>query len=169
VRWAEVEVDAAVRERLLGPGVVLVGTVTAAGAARISPCEPFVWSDELWLPMLWRSRKADDLRRDPRVLVHSIVTNREGDEGEVKVRGRAVPETERAAEVCRAIGEALPFEPEPDRVDLFRVDVESVVHVRYVDGDQHVALWPARRRFVRRITSATSVGEPEDVPFDGSA
>jgi hypothetical protein len=84
----------------------------------------------------------------------------------VKVRGVAVAEVERVAEVCRAVGAALPFEPDPARVDLFRVDVDSLVEVRYVDGDQHVALWPARRRFVRRLTSATSVGEPAPEPFD---
>jgi hypothetical protein len=43
------------------------------------------------------------------------------------------------------------------------VDVDSVSLVRYEQtGDQHVMLWPQRRRFVRRLTSATSVGEPED-------
>ena len=112
--------------------------------------------------MLQGSTKVRDLRRDPRVLVHSIVSGRDGSEGEVKVRGRAVPEHDRVAEVCQAIGAALPFEPEPDRVDLFSVDVESVVHVVYSPvGDQHVTAWPGGRRFVRRITSATSLGNPE--------
>jgi hypothetical protein len=32
-----------------------------------------------------------DLLRDDRILVHSITTTREGNEGEVKVRGRAIP------------------------------------------------------------------------------
>ena len=96
--------------------------------------------------------------------MHSVVTGRAGDEGEAKVRGTAVPVTDRArrAEVCRAIGSALPFEPDPDRVDLFRIDVTSVALVRYVDGDQHVAVWPEGRRYVRRLTSDTSVGDPED-------
>jgi hypothetical protein len=46
---------------------------------------------DLWLSMMWQSRKAPDLLRDERVLVHSIVTTREGTEGEVKLRGRATP------------------------------------------------------------------------------
>jgi hypothetical protein len=171
VRWAEFETDAGwlgevARARLAEPGVVLVATIRADGSPRVSPCEPFFLDADLWLPMLWHSRKADDLRRDARVLVHSIITHRDGDEGEVKARGRAIPESRRTAEVCRAIGAALPFEPDPARVDLFSVDVESVVHIAYAtNGDQHVSLWPARRRFVRRETSATSVGEPEDLPF----
>jgi hypothetical protein len=33
---------------------------------------------ELWLSMLWGSAKAADLQRDPRILVHSVITNRDG-------------------------------------------------------------------------------------------
>jgi hypothetical protein len=38
-----------------------------------------------------RTRKATDLERDPRIPVHSIVTDRQGTSGEYKVRGRAIP------------------------------------------------------------------------------
>jgi hypothetical protein len=41
--------------------------------------------------MLWPSRKATDLERDPRILLHSV-TNRDGKEGEFKLRGLARPE-----------------------------------------------------------------------------
>ena len=82
-RFAEKQPDLAVlgqqrlgQQRLGGPGVVLVGTVRGDGTARISPVEPLFWQDDLWLSMLWGSRKAADLRRDPRVLVHSIVVSR---------------------------------------------------------------------------------------------
>src|SRR4051812_32681259 len=80
------------RERLQKPGVVLIGTIRTDGTPRISPVEPFFWSGELWLPLMWHSIKANDLSRDPRVLIHSIVTSREGDEGEFKVRGLAAAE-----------------------------------------------------------------------------
>lgn len=170
MRWDDFQADAGsfghdVRSLLERPGVVLVGTVRLDGTARISPVEPFFWDGELWLAMMWRSRKASDLRRDPRVLVHSVITGREGTEGEAKVRGIAIFEDDsaRGTEVCRAIGEALPWEPDPDRVELFRVDVRSVVLIRYAEqGHQYVGMWPERRRFVRRETSPTSVGEPEE-------
>jgi hypothetical protein len=170
MRWAEFRSDAGefgrdVQRLLEAPGVLLVATVRADGTPRLSPVEPFFWDGELWLAMMWRSRKSSDLKRDPRILVHNIVKSREGDEGEAKVRGRAFLESDpsRRAAICRAIGEALPWEPDPERVELFRVDLESVSFVRYEsNGDQQVVLWPERRRFVRRLTSATSVGEPED-------
>ena len=169
MRWAAFESDAGelgaeIRRLLQTPGVVLVATTRGDGTPRLSPVEPFFWDEELWLPMMFASRKAADLERDPRLLVHSIITSKDGAEGEAKVRGTAVrePSGDRTVAVCRAIGEAMPWEPEPDRVELFRVDVESASTIRYLDGDQHVALWPQGHRFVRRITSATSVGEPED-------
>ena len=59
-----------------GPGVLLVATIRRDGTPRLSPVEPFVLDGELWLSMMLGSRKAADLQRDPRVLVHSIVTGR---------------------------------------------------------------------------------------------
>ena len=40
-----------------------------------------------------------------------------------------------------------------------------MTYIRYDDptGDQHVAMWPAGREFIRRGDSATSVGDPEPV------
>jgi len=56
MRWREFEqrqpkLAALGREKLGGPGVVLVGTVRKDGSPRISPVEPLFWEGELWLPM----------------------------------------------------------------------------------------------------------------------
>jgi hypothetical protein len=97
MRWsefaeAEPRLAALGRQRLVEPGVVLVGTIRQDGSPRISPVEPLLWERDLWLSMLLGSYKAADLQRDPRVLVHSIVTGRDGSAGEYKVRGAAVEE-----------------------------------------------------------------------------
>jgi Pyridoxamine 5'-phosphate oxidase len=153
------------RQRLIEPGVVLVVTIRGDGSPRLSPVEPFVLDGSLWLSMLWRSRKATDLLHDPRILVHNIVTGRDGGEGEFKVRGRARPES--SPEVQRryaaAVSACLGWAPEPGRFHLFRVDIDEATFIRYDDatGDQYVAIWPPAREFVRRGTSATSVGDPE--------
>ncbi len=170
MRWADFEVDAprlaeVGRERLLVPGVVLVGTIRRDGSPRISPVEPFVLGGELWLSMLWGSHKAVDLLRDPRVLVHSIVTGRDGGAGEFKVRGRCVPEEDPAVQerYADAVSAALGWRPDVGRVHLFSVDVDSASYLRYDDatGDQFTALWPQGREYVRRGTGGTSVGPPE--------
>src|SRR6266511_2589527 len=97
MRWADLEMQqprlAELGRRKLGAArVVLVVTIRRDGSPRLSPVEPLFWEGDLWLSMGWGSRKARDLLRDSRILVHSIVTAREGTDGEYKLRGRAIPE-----------------------------------------------------------------------------
>ncbi|HEV8402570.1 MAG TPA: pyridoxamine 5'-phosphate oxidase family protein [Candidatus Limnocylindrales bacterium] len=154
-------------QALGGPGVVLVGTVRRDGAPRISPVEPLFWERDLWLSMLWGSQKAGDLARDPRILVHSIVTSRNGEDGECKVRGRAIPvgDPEVQTRYASVVRDRLGWDPVPGRFHLFWIDLDDVTVIRYDDatGDQFLARWPAGIESVRRGTSATTVGPPE--PF----
>jgi hypothetical protein len=155
------------RERLLGPGVVLVVTIRRDGSPRLSPVEPFLLDGVFWLSMMWQSRKALDLDRDPRVLVHSVITGRDGGEGEVKLRGtvRAEHDPQVQRRYADAVAASLGWNPVPGRFHLFAVDTEQITFIRYDDatGDQHVASWPPAREFIRRGTSATTVGDPEPV------
>jgi hypothetical protein len=170
VRWQDLTEDAPklagiAQQRLVDPGVLLVVSIRADGSGRLSPVEPLILEGDLWLSMMWHSRKAADLARDDRVLLHSIVTTREGTAGEVKLRGRAiaVDDLDVRARYAEAVA-VLGWTPEEPWFHLFRIDIEDVTLIRYApSGDQHVARWPAREEFVRRETSATSVGEPEPV------
>lgn len=170
--WSELEREqpklaSAGRERLVGRGVVLVGTIRSDGTPRVSPVEPFLLDGTLWLSMMWGSAKASDLLRDPRILVHSVIASRDGDEGEVKVRGlaRAEQDLQIQARYASAVGAALGWTPEPGRFHLFGVDIRHVAFIEYSEaaGGQHVAMWPPAAEFFRRNTSATSVGDPEPV------
>jgi Pyridoxamine 5'-phosphate oxidase len=172
VRWSQFEHEARRlaglgRELLGAPGVVLVVTIRADGSPRLSPVEPLFWNGDLWLSMGWRTRKAADLGRDPRILVHSIVTSRDGTGGEYKLRGTAIAEPDwQVHERYAAMVEAqLGWKPEPGRFHLFRVDVADVTFIRWNDAtnDQYVTRWPEGSEFVRRGTSATSLGEPEPI------
>lgn len=148
--------------------MLLVATIRADGSARLSPVEPLFWNGDLWLSMGWESLKAADLRRDPRVLVHNVVTNREGSDGEYKVRGLAVAEEDPnlGRGYTEQVRQRLGWEPEPGRFHLFRVDIEDVTFIRWdpATNDQFVTRWPAAQEFVRRGTSATSLGERQ--PFN---
>jgi hypothetical protein len=133
------------------------------GTPRLSAVEPLLLQGDLWLSMLWESRKAADLARDDRILVHSIVTSREGGDGEIKLRGRAIASTDpgQRERYCEAVS-TLGWRPEEPHFHLFRIDIDDVTFIRYRGaGDQLVTRWPAREEFVRRATSPTSVGEPE--------
>ena len=152
-------------QRLSEPGVVLVGTIRRDGTPRISPVEPLFWNGDLWLSMLWGSRKASDLLRDRRVLVHSVVTGRDGSLGEFKLRGIAVAEPDPGVQAGYAsvVETQLGWAPTPGRFHLFWVDIEDLTFIRYDDptGDQFVTRWPPGAEYVRRGDSATSLGEAE--------
>lgn len=115
--------------------------------------------------MLWHSQKALDLLRDPRVLVHGVVTSRDGRDGEFKVRGHARCEEDGDIQrrYAQAVGRDLGWQPEPGHFHLFAVDIDHVSFLRYDDatGDQFVVSWPPGREYVRRGTTATSLGSPE--------
>jgi pyridoxamine 5'-phosphate oxidase-like protein len=156
------------QERLINPGVVLVATIRRDGTPRLSPVEPYVLDGELWLSMMWQSAKARDLLRDPRILVHSVITSRDGAEGEFKIRGTARLEDDQAVQrrYADAVAASLGWNPQPGRFHLFAVTISQVTFISYDpggSGDQHVAMWPPGREFIRRGTSATSVGDPEPV------
>jgi hypothetical protein len=69
-------------ERMEQHGVILLGTLRRDGPPRITPVEPLIVDDELELGMMWPSKKAFDLLRDPRCQVHTVITDRNGTEGE---------------------------------------------------------------------------------------
>jgi hypothetical protein len=120
---------------------------------------------DLWLSMLWLSTKAADLIRDPRLLVHGVVTKRDGREGEFKVRGHARSEKDSSVQrrYAEAVAQALGWKPEAGQFHLFAVDIKHVSYLRYDEptGDQYVTQWPPGREYVRRGTTATSLGQPE--------
>ena len=134
--------------------MLLVGTIRRDGTPRISPVEPWLMDGELWLSMMWRSAKASDLLRDPRVLVHNAVSSRNGEDGEFKLRGAVRAEAGLAVQrrYAEQVAQALGWNPEPGKFHLFAVGFEQVSYIRYGDasGDQFVAQWPPVREFVRR-------------------
>jgi pyridoxamine 5'-phosphate oxidase-like protein len=173
MHWSDIEqaqpaLAKLAHDRLIDPGVVLVATVRRDGTPRLSPVEPLILDGDLWLSMMWRSAKALDLLRDPRILVHNIIASRSGTDGEFKIRGTASQEDDPALQrrYADTAASTLGWDPEPGKFHLFAVDIEHTAVISYDEptGDQHVATWPPPAEFIRRATSATSVGGPEPVP-----
>jgi hypothetical protein len=148
MNWAEFS-DAAPEMAKLGEerfertGVVLVGSVRKDGSPRISPVEPLITQGHLLLGMMWQSKKALDLLRDPRCLVHSTICNRDGSEGEFKLRGRAVNVTDPGMRerYCEALYEKIAWRPE-EPYHLFSVDIESASFIVYDNEEKTVKRWP---------------------------
>ncbi len=75
--------------RLTAARVAMLGTLRPDGSPRISPIEPYIVNGLLLAGAMRWSAKAADLRRDPRYVLHSIVTGPDSGEGELKLHGIA--------------------------------------------------------------------------------
>ena len=144
VRWQEFAQEAPDlaglgRERLEGQGVAMMGTLRRDGWPRVSPVEPYFVGDDLLVGMMWQSMKARDLLRDPRLVVHSATTARDGLEGDFKLYGTAVPrdDPESRAGYSDATFARIAWRP-ADPFHLFAIDVRSAGYL--VFGDRRFGL-----------------------------
>jgi hypothetical protein len=141
VSAAAPELAAAVRARFDASGMGMLATLRADGSPRISGIEP-MFTDELWLGMMDRSRKGADLRRDPRLCLHSATADKSVAEGDAKLSGRAVLVTggddldRFRADFAAHSGTDAP----PGPMDLFRVEVTGISFLRPA-GDHLVIEW----------------------------
>ena len=119
-------------KRLAETQLVLLGTNSASGWPRISPCEAYIADGDLMLGMMWRSRKALDLLRDARLTVTTTQSDREAANGDVTLYGYGVPVDE--PERKKALGDAQeavinwrPSEP----FHAFALDVRRASYIAF--------------------------------------
>lgn len=132
-------------DRLEKWGLSLVGTIRKDGTARISPVEPLIVDGELMLGMMWQSTKAKDLIRDPRILVHSIITDRKGHEGEFKLRGTVtdvVKDKGRRERYCEEMFKKIEWSPDGEQWHLFMVDIDNAALIAFNGEEKEVHIWP---------------------------
>lgn len=126
-----------VRDRFAATGLCLVGTLRSDGWPRISPVEPLILAGHIYLGMMPRSTKSQDLLRDPRCLLHSTIADKDGGEGEVKLYGVAirVQDPDDIEHYCVALEAAIGWRPDgPDDFDLWRLGIHWGVHQRFSEG-----------------------------------
>jgi hypothetical protein len=130
-------------ERFEQTGVCLIGTLRKDGSPRISPIEPFIVRGELMLGMMWQSRKALDLVRDPRIVVHTAVSSRDGGQGDFKLYGRVHDVAD--AELREAYGDTLlakiDWRPE-EPYHLFAVDIQRAGFIAFGEGQRAMRWTP---------------------------
>jgi hypothetical protein len=155
VRWKEFrtacpEIAMMAQERFARDQLVMLGTLRTDGSARITPCEVDFAEGHLVLGMMWRSMKALDLLRDPRIVVHSVTCNKDGTDGDIKLYGRAdEAQDEELREACRDATEARTDWRPPERTHFFLVDIERAGFL--VFGDDGYGLVWTRAEGLRRL------------------
>jgi hypothetical protein len=141
--WAEFDRDAhelatAVHARFTAARHSILGTVRADGTPRLTGLEVHFGEGELWLAMMPDSRKADDLRRDPRFAIHSA-PDVEMIDGDAKLGGRAVLVTDDGT-VARFV-ERLTMELPASGMALFRAELTEASLARVEADLMLIDLW----------------------------
>ncbi len=113
-----------------------MATVRRDGSPRISGTEVQITDGQVRFGMMSGARRGWDLRRDPRLAIHSQATDPPDDDpsawpGEAKITGRAIEVNAGA-------------EPGGD----YKVDITDVV-LTYLDGNLKIDLWTVDRGSVR--------------------
>lgn len=140
MRWAEFaaacpEIAERAAERFRERELCMLGTLRIDGSPRISPCELDFVEGHLILGMMWRSRKALDLLRDPRCVLHSCTADRMGTEGDAKIYGRAtdVRDPELREAYRRALRERIDWTPDEPNFHAFAIDVGSAGFISFAE------------------------------------
>lgn len=136
VAWGEIEADAPefaarVRELFQARKHKTMATLRADGSPRISGIETQI-GEQVTFGSMPDSRKLADLKRDPRLALHSPSVDPPEDDpgawiGEAKISGRAVPTK-----------------------DGFEVDITEVA-LTYLDGGLAIESWHPGRGHARRV------------------
>lgn len=145
------EIAALGEERLKKAELCMVGTLRRDGSPRISPCELDFVDDDLMLGMMWQSRKARDLLRDPRCVVHNCIADRWATAEEFKLFGRAVDvqDPARRRRYRETIRARIDWAPEEPNYHLFAIDVDAAGFVTF--DEEHYALAWDPRQGLRRM------------------
>lgn len=164
ITWAQFteeapETEVVFRRRVEATGLALLATLRADGSPRISPLEPLIGEDRVWLGMMPGSTKVADLRRDPRVCLHTATADKDVKDGDAKLFGRAVEAADEghrkayAAAFQAATGHDL--EAMPGGFDLFWLELTGGSSLVLGDDGQHLRITSWRPGSPERITSRT--------------
>jgi hypothetical protein len=131
--WQDLELDAPEitrlgMDRIRAVRIALLGTLRRDGSPRISPIEPYFARGQLLIGAMAWSRKAADLLRDPRFVLHSAVTGPDSGEGELKLHGSAVEASE---DLRRATGDAWWSAQTPDKAIVFSLHLEQAAFLEW--------------------------------------
>jgi nitroimidazol reductase NimA-like FMN-containing flavoprotein (pyridoxamine 5'-phosphate oxidase superfamily) len=148
--WAEFEaaapeLAARVAGRFAANRHHVLATVRRDGRPRATGIEVSFLDGEVWLGMMPGSRKAADLRRDPRLALHSAPLESDLADGDAVLTGRAVELTD-PAEVAAYLRRVSPAEGGPTEAVVFRVALEEVSLTRVAGSELVIVHWRAGRQ-----------------------
>ena len=159
--WTEFAADAPristifARRHAATGNLCLLATLRADGSPRISPIEPRIFEDELWLVGMPGTTKFRDLGRDPRFCLHTATTDPEVADGDAKLWGvvRDVPDEALQRRWTASLYEETGFDLREEKFDTFyAADITSASSIEVEGGHMDVTIWTPGRpeRVVRK-------------------
>jgi Pyridoxamine 5'-phosphate oxidase len=119
------------RERLDEARVAMLSTLRRDGSPRISPVEPYLTQGQLLFGAMSWSLKTRDLLRDPRCVLHSVITGPNNGEGELKLHGRASAADDEIRTACHdGWWQGRP----PDTATVFVLTIDEATFIDWDTG-----------------------------------
>ena len=131
--WLDIEQRAphiaqAGRARLDQARVALLGTLRPDGSPRISPVEPYFTRGQLMFGAMAWSGKAQDLRRDPRCVLHSTISEPDAGRRRQAVEFQLGLAGDPLREACQ---DAWWLRQPPAAADVFLLEVTEAVLIEW--------------------------------------
>ena len=137
------------KERFDSTELVMLGTLRKDGWPRVTPIEFTIFEGDFVIGGMWQSKKMLDLLRDDRCAIHSTTSDKNGQQGDAKLYGRAVPMAEARLEpYWQHIFALIGWRPDGP-AHVFTIDIESAAYVKFDgDGTMRRLTWPGPQEWV---------------------
>ncbi|OSC43077.1 pyridoxamine 5'-phosphate oxidase family protein [Mycobacterium decipiens] len=121
----------------------LLATLRSDGFPRISPMEPRLFEDRLWLPGMPGTTKFADIVRDPRFCLHTATIDTQVTDGDAKLYGLAhdCPDDALRQRFAAALFDETGFDLRGQAFALFGTDITGASAVEVRDGHLDITVW----------------------------
>ncbi|MGF7237480.1 MAG: pyridoxamine 5'-phosphate oxidase family protein [Frankia sp.] len=138
-------IAAVFRRRYAATGnLCLLATLRSDGFPRISPMEPRVFEDQLWIVGMPNTTKFRDLGRDPRFCLHTATVDTQVTDGDAKLWGTVdnIQDTALHRRFATALFEETGLDLRDQVFDHFyAADLTGASAVGLTDGHMDVTIW----------------------------
>ncbi|SOJ53749.1 hypothetical protein MSIMFB_01247 [Mycobacterium simulans] len=132
------------KRRPRAPGnLCLLAALRRDGSPRISPMEPLIFEEQLWLPGMPATTKFADLERDPRFCLHTATADPPVSDGDAKLWGLAhiVSDNALRQRFANKLFEETGFDLREQEFALFGTDITGASTVEVCNDHLDITVW----------------------------
>jgi hypothetical protein len=130
------------RHRATG-NLCMLATLRSDGFPRISPMEPRIFEEQLWIGGMPDTTKFRDLARDPRFCLHTATVDTHVTDGDAKLWGlvRVFPYGALHRRFAEALFDEIGLDLREEEFDLLGADITGASAVEVADGHLDITIW----------------------------